>query len=362
MALTTAQIAGIALGTAATAGLVGLGIRQARASSRAREQRKITPSGPARPTCPAGLSPRMVDGEWQCLPVTAQEECIAGVYSAERNALPDSIVGLLGENALKTADQFYGFHLSPEAMEDAYTAFAAQIPNTDEAEGIYHNVLEDLMPCRWPLGITTPAPGAAALVGWPLDFNFYLDPPAPVTDRMEKSARSLSDLWIVAISQHLDQFLPVDVDPVMAISDPQRDLCARADVLDPRASGAPTSEGVILGALTVAGFDPQTQNVDQIMAQLEAENPLLLDYLEADWRIPAETQDTMWQIMLEVANYPRPVTNTVFNTQKGDQGACPWDEKDGYTISMATFWYSAKRIAAIAELAGGLLPVIVKEG
>lgn len=371
MALTTAQIAGIVLGTATGAGLVAVGVRQARASRRAREKRlTIKPSGPARPTCPEGLSPRMVEGAWQCLPVTAYEECLAGVFSEDRNPLPDSIVGLLGENARKTADQYYGFHLTPDAMENAYTSFAAQLPDTSaDEEEIYFTTMGSLMPCAWPLWggqSEPPAPFAQQsvrrLVGWPMNWNYYLDAPEGVTGRMEKAARSLVDLFLVAMSQNLDQFLPVDVDPVMAISDPERDLCARNDVLDPRAPGVPTSEGVILGALTVAGFDPQNQNVDQIMAQLEAENPLLLDYLEADWRISADTQDAMWQVMLDVASFPRPITNTVFNTQKAEHGACPWDEKDGYTISMAAFWYAAKRIAAIAELAGSDLPVVVKEG
>lgn len=370
MPLTTLQIVGLT-GLGLGAGALGLvAVRKARASAKLREQRQGALPGPQPPTCPEGLSPRQVDGEWRCLPIAEFEECLEGVYTHERGMLPDSILGLLGENARKTANQFYGFHLSPEAMEEAYTVFAAGIPGHDEPEELWGQVLTDLMPCNWPLwdpgseppqGFTQ-APNVA-LSGWPLDFNYYLDPAQGITDRMGKAARSLLDLWMIALSQDLDQYLPVDVDPVMLVSDPDRDACARDDVLNVRAPGVPTSEGVILGALRVVGFDPEAQNVDQIMAQLEAENPLLIEYLEAEWRIPAETQDHMWQVMLDVANFPRPVYTTVYNTQKaGDIGSCPWDEKDAYTINMATFWYSAKRMAAIAELAGAAIPVIVKEG
>jgi hypothetical protein len=308
----------------------------------------------------------MVEGEWQCLPVAAFEECLRGVYVHDRVPFPESVNGLLGENARKTAAQFFGLHLSPEAVEEAYTVFAAGMPGHVEPEALYFEVLGALMPCGWPLWSGgEPFPGftmqpVARLGGWPLNFNYYLDPPEDVTDRMEKAARSLADLLTVAMSQQLDQYLPVDVDPVMVVSDAERDACARDDVINMRAPGAPTSEGVILGALTVAGYDLQTQDVGQVMAQLEEENPLLIGYLDGDWRIPEQTQDEMWRIMLEVANFPQPVHNTVYNTQKG--GTCLWEEKDRYTISMATFWYSAKRVAAIAELVGMVIPVVVKEG
>lgn len=366
MALTTLQTVGLTgLGLATAA--VGYGVvKQARERARLREQRVLPPTTPP-PSCPEGLTPHLVEGQWQCLPVSAFEECLKGVYAHARSPLPESVNGLLGENARKTAAQFFGFHLSPEAMEEAYTVFAAGMPGHAEPEELYYQVLADLMPCNWPLWDPdsdpaagfTPAPHTA-LSGWPLDWNYYLEPPAGITDRMEKAARSLSDLFAVAISQQLDQYLPVDVDPVMVISDAARDACARDDVLNIRAPGVPTSEGVIMGALTIAGYDPQTQDVDQVMAQLEAENPLLIGYLDGDWRISSEMQDEMWRVMLEVASFPRPVHNTVYNTQKG--GSCPWEEKNRYTISMATFWYSAKRMAAIAELVGAGLPVIVQEG
>lgn len=366
MALTTLQTVGLAgLGLGATA--LGIGaIRQARERTRLREQR-VLPPAPTPPTCPDGLTPHMVEGEWQCLPVTAFEECLQGVYVHDRVPLPESVNGLLGENARKTAEQFFGFHLSPEAIEEAFTAFAAGFVGSDQEEAFYYQVLGSLMPCGWPIWWPgeEPASGFTAspqlvLSGWPMAGNYYMDPPAGITDRMEKAAISLLDLFVVAMSQKLDQFLPVDVNPVMVISDAARDACARDDVLNIRAPGVPTSEGVIMGALAVAGYDPQTQDVDQIMAQLEAENPLLIGYLDGDWLIPAQTQDEMWRVMLEVANFPRPVHNTVYNTQKG--GSCPWEEKDRYTISMATFWYAARRMAAIAELAGAAIPVVVKEG
>lgn len=370
MPLTTLQTVGL-LGAGLGATALGVvAVRKARERAKLREQRKGVLPGPQPPTCPEGLSPLQVDGVWQCLPIAPLEECIEGIYSHDRGALPDSIAGLLGENASKTADQFFGFNLSPEAMEDAYTTFAAGIPGHAEPEELYFQVLGGLMPCGWPLWGTgsDPEPGFApqptfALTGWPIDWNYYLEAPEGVSDRMEKAARSLLGLWFVALSQHLDQYVPVDVDPVMLVADAARDACARDDVLNVRAPGVPTSPEVIIGALTVAGFDPQAQDVDQIMAQLEAENPLLIEYLDAEWRISAETQEKMWSVMVDVANFPRPVSNTVYNVQKpGDIGSCPWDEKDGYTINMASFWYAAKRMAAIAELSGLLIPVVVKEG
>lgn len=352
MALTTLQTLGLVGLGVGTAALGYAAVRSAQARARLREQREL----PAGPTCPEGLTPHMIEGEWQCLPVAAFEECLEGIYASDRVELPDSIAGLLNEDAQQTAEQFYGFNLTPEAMEEAYTAMAAQIPGHTEPEEIYFQVLQDLMPCEWPLSEAAAGP---ALAAWPLDFNYYLDPPDGVTDRMEQAARSLFDLWVVALSQHLEQFLPVDVDPVAVVSDPERDTCAQDDVLMPRERSVPTSEGVILGALEALGFDPQTQNVDEIMAQLEAENPMLIEYLEMDWRIPKETQDAMWEIFQQVADFPKPVTNTVFNAQMG--ASCPWEEKDAYTINMASFWYAGKRIAAIAELAGLAVPVLVRE-
>lgn len=370
MPLTTLQTVAIVTASAGALGLGAYGVKKARDRAKLREKRQGELPGPTPPACPEGLSPRQVDGEWQCLPVAPFEECLDGVYSHDRNALSDSIAGLLGENGSKTAAQFHGFHLSPEAMDEAYTVFAAALPGHAEPEELYYRVLADLMPCGWPLWGTETEPASgftpqpqAALEGWPLDWNYYLEAPEGVTDRMEKAARSLLDLWFIALSQDLDQYLPVDVDPVSLVADAARDACARDDVVSPRAPGVPTSPELILGALRVAGYDPETQNVDEIMAQLESENPLLIDYLDADWRISAETQEKMWLVMLDVANFPRPVTNTVYNVQKpGEIGSCPWDEKDAYTINMAAFWYAAKRVAAIAELAGADIPVMVKEG
>jgi hypothetical protein len=90
---------------------------------------------------------------------------------------------------------------------------------------------------------------------------------------MEKAARSLLDLWLVAVAQKLDKFLPIDVDPLGLVSDPELEACASGDVLGPRSPGVPTSENVILEILAAAGYDPQAQNVDEIMGALEAENP-----------------------------------------------------------------------------------------
>lgn len=345
----------MALTALQTAALIGLGVGSAALGYGVVKQTQRRKALAAPPVCPRGLSPRKVGDQWECRPDSTLEACLRGVFVPDRVPLPATVAALLNENATKTAEQFFGFHLSPEAIEEAYTAFAAAIPGNQEPEDLYFQVRESLMPCNWPGSLEE------QLRGWPLDFNYYIDP-AFDSERMERAARSLSDLWIVAIAQHVNQYLPVDVDPVMVVSDPERDHCIQADVLSPRAVGAPTSEAVILGALTLAGYDVQNQSVDQVMAQLEAENPVLIHYLEGDWRISREKQDQMWQILLGVLNLPRPVHNTVYNAQSvGEDGSCSWDEKDLYTINMATFWYSAKRLAAIAESAGSLFPVLVEE-
>jgi hypothetical protein len=85
---------------------------------------------------------------------------------------------------------------------------------------------------------------------------------------------------------------------------------------------------------------------------------LLIQVLDADWRVSTKVQEDLWRVLLEVANFPRPVTNTVYNVQTK---SCPWDEKDRYSLSMATLWYAAKRMAALAQLAGMAIPVILKE-
>jgi len=346
MALTTLQTVGIAVLGVGGAALGINEIKKAIDRKRLREQGKLPPGAP---TCAEGLTARRVDGEWQCLPVTAFEECLEGIYSNARVTLPQSVSGTLGENALKTAAQFFGFQLTSEAIEEVFPALIQAADTTDDEA--YYAMREDLMPCGWLLD------GAEAQRGWPLDSNLYQE--GPWSDRMNASAMALFQLFTVALSQGLDKFLPVDVDPVNFIQDVEKDACARGDVLNLRSPGVPTSEAVVMGSLTVAGFDLQTQNVDEVMAQLEAENPLLIEYLDGDWMISNEIQDEMWRVMLEVAAYPKPVQNTVYNVQKGE--VCAWDEKDAYTISMATLWYSAKRMAAIAELSNVILPVIVTE-
>lgn len=361
MALSALEITGLTVAGIVTAGAGYTVVQQARTRAKSREQRGLSP-----PRCQRGMSPKSVDGSWQCLPVTAFEDCLVGVFVSDRVPLPESVEGLLSENARKTAEQFFGFHLSPEALEEAYTALAAQIPalaQEGDAAVVYYSVRGDLMPCvdptaklHWPdIG----APMGSAEASWPVKRPegpnlWYVDGPPTVSDRMDKAARSLADLYLVALSQHKDQFIAMDQDPVMVVSDPQLDACTADIVIDPRKAGVPTSEGVILGALALAGYDPQTQTVEQIMTAIETENPSLVQHLEADWRISAPMQDDMWRILLEVAAFPRPITNVVFNL--GVEG-CPWDQKDAYSLSMATLWYSAKRIAAIAELSGLNLPI-----
>ena len=340
MALTTIQTVGLlVLGVGGTA--LGINeIKKARDRKRAKEQGKL---GEGAPQCAEGLTPRMVDGEWQCLPVTAFEECLDGIYSNTRVKIPASVAGGLNENALKTAAQFYGFNLSAEAIEESFPELMAS------GEGVFEAVLEDLMPCGWS------ATGAST--GWPLERNYYLD--GAWSERRNAAAMSLAQLYLVALSQQLDKFLPFDVDPVNYVQDPAKDACARGDVLDLRSPGVPTSEAVVLGSLTAAGYDLQTQNVDEVMAQLEEENPQLIAYLDGDWMISSEMQDEMWRILLEVAPFARAVQNTVYNAQKGTP--CAWEEKDAYTISMATLWYSAKRMAAIAELTNGVEFSMIKD-
>ena len=358
----------MALSPLQTIGLTALGIGAtalgANAIMKARERKRLQGQLGA-PKCPEGLNAQLIDGEWQCLPVSVLEECLDGMYSGDRQPLPAAIANGLTENAAKTAEQFYGFHLSAAAMQQAWDQFMSQLPGHSEPEAVYYAALGGMMPCNWPLlGEGGQLPGfapqpIAQLQGWPMDWNYYLEAPLGVSGRMEHAARSMMALWIVAMAQTMDQYLPIDVDPVSMISDPEVNACAAGDVLNMRAPGVPTSEKIIMSALTSAGYQPDANNVDQVMSALEAENPLLIEYLDAEWRISADMQDRMWDVLNQVGAFPRPVTNTVFNVATG---SCPWDEKDRYTLSMGTLWYAAKRMAAIAELAGAMVPVIAKEG
>lgn len=357
MALSILQILGL------TGLAVGSGVVVTRSVRATRAAAKASQLGV--PACGEGTTARLVDGQWQCLPVTAFEQCLEGIVVHDRLPLPASIEQDLPENARKTAEQFFGFHLTAEAMEEAWAALVQAIDAGEEEES-YYAVLANLMPCNWPLWAPggDPDPGFTFapnehLAGWPLDFNYYLDPPDGVSDRMQKGARSLFDLFIVAISRKLDQFLPLDVDPISLISDPERDACAKADVLPMRAPGVDTSYAVIKGALFQGGYEPEEGGVVEILEHLEHENPLLIEHLRAPWHVSEEVQDRLWSVLLEVGDFPRPITNTVYNLQSG---SCPWEEKDRYSLSMATLWYAAKRMAAIAELSGLKIPVVVKEG
>jgi hypothetical protein len=99
MALSTLQTVALAGMTLGTGALVYTGVKRAQA-------KKALP-----PACDEGLTARLVDGKWQCLPVTAFEACLEGVFVHDRIPLPASIEATLSENAKKTAAQFYGFHL-----------------------------------------------------------------------------------------------------------------------------------------------------------------------------------------------------------------------------------------------------------
>lgn len=283
------------------------------------------------------------------LPSAELEECLVGTYSSDRVPLPEVVAAQLNDNGRKTADQFYGFHLSPEAIEEAWNAIAGLLAQGKDIEEAWLEVAEGLMPCGWT---------AVDPVGWPVNWNNYDDAPDTMSPRQARAMRSFTDLWLIAVSNHLDAYLGVDVDPVVTISDPERDTCIKTDVISLRGQSVPTSEGVIVAALAAAGIDAEKLTVDQVMAQLEQEYPRLADLLDADWWVPQATQDAMWQTLIEASSFPKPVSTVVFNVQSQ---SCPWEEKDGYTLNMANFWYSAKKIAAIAQAAGILVPVIFPE-